>query len=298
MVKEHEGVRDPDQAWILGELIRYLEYEGSGALAFEDMGPNWVAVRTAVRDQTLRRSDGGTDDIATRWDQLIQYLCLRLGARLGREVRPVLSRKETRDPGARIDAVAHDLVEAGSLSAAIRIPDTVGPIQLSANLRTMTAAASIEVGAPELKRPASRVNWLLRQLRNAPPELRVDVAFSGARATSSELLARAQDNPKRVLTEGHRVPRSFALTLSERIGTKRKSGKGSFISDIATLSDRFYREIVQELKPWTPQAPQLRLAADETGEREEEAAGPWDQEERTSRDEEDVPEADGDSGDA
>jgi hypothetical protein len=40
--KEHRGVADPDQAWILGELIRYLEHPRSGAMAFEDMGAAWV----------------------------------------------------------------------------------------------------------------------------------------------------------------------------------------------------------------------------------------------------------------
>ena len=30
MQKEHRGVSDPDQAWILGELIRYLEHPRSG----------------------------------------------------------------------------------------------------------------------------------------------------------------------------------------------------------------------------------------------------------------------------
>ena len=36
--QEHRGVADPDQAYILGELIRYLEHPRSGALEFEDMG--------------------------------------------------------------------------------------------------------------------------------------------------------------------------------------------------------------------------------------------------------------------
>jgi len=40
MQKEHRGVADPGQAWILGELIRYLEHARSGALQFEDMGPS------------------------------------------------------------------------------------------------------------------------------------------------------------------------------------------------------------------------------------------------------------------
>jgi hypothetical protein len=45
MQKEFRGVADPDQAWILGELIRYLEHSRSGAMEFEDMGESWVAVR-------------------------------------------------------------------------------------------------------------------------------------------------------------------------------------------------------------------------------------------------------------
>jgi hypothetical protein len=57
--KDYRGVADPDQAWILGELIRYLEHPRSGAMAFEDMGPNWVAVREAVRAGTLRANDKG-----------------------------------------------------------------------------------------------------------------------------------------------------------------------------------------------------------------------------------------------
>jgi hypothetical protein len=268
MVKEHQGVSDPDQAWILGELIRYLEYEGSGALAFEDMGPNWVKVRSATKEQTLRLSDEGTEDVAARWDQLVQYLCLSLGARLGQEVRPVLSRKETKDPDSRVATVALDLVNSGNLSGDIRIPNTVGPVHLSANLRTMRASASTEVEAPELKRSPSRVNWLVKQLRNAPAELRVDVTFHRTRATSSELLAMVRENPKCVLLGSDRVPQSFALTLSAGVGTKRKSGQGSFISDVSALLDQFYREVVQDLKPWTPPAPQLEPTQPVADERE------------------------------
>ena len=43
----HRGVADPEQAWILAELIRYLEHPRSGALDFSDMG------------SALRRGPGG-----------------------------------------------------------------------------------------------------------------------------------------------------------------------------------------------------------------------------------------------
>src|SRR3954465_8527693 len=59
MQKEFRGVADPDQAWILGELIRHLEHSRSGALEFEDMGEPWTSVRDAVAAGTLRSTDKG-----------------------------------------------------------------------------------------------------------------------------------------------------------------------------------------------------------------------------------------------
>jgi len=36
------SITDPDQAWILDELIRYLESDRAGTGGFEDMGDRWV----------------------------------------------------------------------------------------------------------------------------------------------------------------------------------------------------------------------------------------------------------------
>ena len=83
MQKEFRGVADPEQAWILGELIRYLEHPKSGAMSFDDMGPSWVPVREAVAAGTLRANDKMAVDVAARFDALIRYACLRLGVSLG-----------------------------------------------------------------------------------------------------------------------------------------------------------------------------------------------------------------------
>jgi hypothetical protein len=53
--KEHRGIKDPDQAYMLGELIRYLSDPRSGAVAFDGMGSGWTSVRDGARVQTLRR---------------------------------------------------------------------------------------------------------------------------------------------------------------------------------------------------------------------------------------------------
>ena len=53
----HHGIADPDQAWILGELIAYLDHQNSGASGFQDMGDKWVTVRNAAANGTLRAAD-------------------------------------------------------------------------------------------------------------------------------------------------------------------------------------------------------------------------------------------------
>lgn len=88
----------PTQAWILRELIRYLEHPAPGAMAFDDMGPHWVAVRDAAHDDKLRKNDRKNDeavlDVAARWEQLLRFEALRLGSEIGDDVTQVLTRAD------------------------------------------------------------------------------------------------------------------------------------------------------------------------------------------------------------
>ena len=88
----NRSVQDPDQAWILAELIRYLEHPRSGAVDFEDMGGSWVAVRNAVTTRTLRANDKSAAEVVSRYGQLISFAGMRLSRSLGVEVRPALSK--------------------------------------------------------------------------------------------------------------------------------------------------------------------------------------------------------------
>jgi hypothetical protein len=50
------------------------------------MGENWVSVRKAAREATLRASDGPVRDVAERWEQFTNYLSLSLSQELGARV--------------------------------------------------------------------------------------------------------------------------------------------------------------------------------------------------------------------
>jgi hypothetical protein len=258
---KHRGISDPDQAWILGELIAYLDHERAGAVGFEDMGDKWVSVRDGAREATLKASDPAVRDIASRWEQLVGYLSLGLTQDLGRQVEPLWPRKL--DPNARRDLHVHSLVDQGKLSASIRVPDAAGSIDLEADLRGRRYRTSIVVNAPKEGRPSTRVNWMLRQLAAAKDELLIEVRYPNQKEPTSCSLKEAKAKPERLLyaADPKRDPWTFRLTVSKDIGMKRGRLAGSFVLESKQQTSEFYRSIVQGLRAWAPAAPKLPAAA-------------------------------------
>ena len=263
MQKEHRGVADPDQAWILGELIRYLEHPRSGALEFDDMGPSWVPVREAVAAGTLRPSDKGAAEVAARFDALIRYASLRLGRTLGAEVVPVVSRKEAADPTVRGAALVDSLAKDGRLSGGIRIPNAVAPVHLDVDLRAGRVTCWIELDAPKEGRPATRVNWLVRQLKNAPEGLRVEAVAAHSRGPGAvSLLKDVRLDPAVLVQDPKRELKSFTLALTAPLGTKRGRGRGAAIDSVLVAVETSYGDVLQHVKAWTAAAPKMREPAE------------------------------------
>lgn len=259
MQKEHKGVSDPEQAWILGELIRYLEHPRSGALELEDMGPTWVSVRQSVAAGTLRANDKTVPEVVARFDALLRYASLRLGRQLGTDVVHVLSRKEVADPTLRAQSLTDGLVERGMLTGAIRIPHTAAPIQVVADVRAGQVSCMLDIDAPKEGRQKTRVNWLVRQLKPAPGSTRVEAFVANARGRGrTDLLETVREDPAILVADAQREIRSFRVALSAPMGTKRGRGRGSFIDSVIDLLDTFYADVVQNVKPWTAAPPRMR----------------------------------------
>ena len=192
---------------------------------------------------------------------------MRLGRELGTDVQLVLSRAEARDPSIRSQALLADLVEHGRLIGALRIPDAIGPVSVCADLRAVQISASVEVAAPQQGRNPTRVRWLVRQLGDSPDDLRIDAHGRHSRSSMSALLREVRDDSGLLIEDRSRELRRYVLHLTEPMGTKRGNGRGSLIASTVDLVDRFYSQVVQGLRPWTPPAPRMRkpdLAATDT----------------------------------
>jgi hypothetical protein len=263
MQHQHKGIKDSDQAWILGELIAYLEHERSGAVGFEDMGQNWVNVRNAARDGTIRVSDPGVRDIIDRWEQFVEYLCLGLSQDLG--VQVALAQTRASDGDRWTESLLKSLSEEGRLNGSFRVPDAVGAIEVEADLRARMTRTTVTVKAPKEGRPATRINWILRQLKGAPDDLRIEVQFARTKETTAVLLSEAREDPRALLspTDPKREPRAFSLSLAGALGTKRGRGERSFVLETRRQVVSFYAEVVENLKNWQPKAPKMPPEASE-----------------------------------
>lgn len=255
--QRYRGVSDPDQEWVLRELIHYLSSDASGALGFEDMGDAWVGVRKAGRDGTLRAGDAGARSVVERWDQFSSALSLSLSQELGANVQPQRPRGQTTPE--RLEENLKTLVDQGELSTTLRIPDAIGPMTIRADLRSQQTLTSVSFDAPKEGTQRGRFGWLMRQLRDAPDDLRLEAAFPNARSTTAATLGEMHDNPKALEYEqdAKRPPKAFVLTACEPMGTKRGRGEGSFVRDTSAQVISFYSELVQNLKPWQAPAPRV-----------------------------------------
>ena len=263
--KSHRGVADPDQAWILGELIRYLEHANAGAIDFCDMGEYWVGVRDAVKNGTLRQSDKKAIEVAGKWEELVSFAALRLGRKLGTDVQEVLATKERSDLSIRIANIVDAMVTRGLMPGAIRIPNTVSDIALNADLRAQQIVASVSVEAPKAGRATTRISWLLRQLKSTSPDVRLDSWGMRSRSSMSELLGNVRKTQSLLVPIENREIVSFTVSLARPMGLKRSAGKRSFVDSVLCALDDFYGDVVQHLREWQPPAPKLeRSEVEET----------------------------------
>ena len=254
--KVHRGVEDPEQAWILGELIRYLEHPSSGAMEFDDMGPNWVSVRDGAQAAQLSSRDPAVVEIAQRWDQFMRFAALRLGSETGSEVEEVVPRSHQKDPSLRTKSLVDSLADLGRLEGAIHVPDTVADIEFSVDFRSRQIRVSTSLAAPDDRGARARVTWLVRQLDQAAPSMRIEAYAKNVRTPTAAELGELRDDPAAVIGEKRREPSRFTVAQQSQMGLNRKTGRSpGFADSVLAAISTFYEDVMQHLTAFQRKAP-------------------------------------------
>ncbi|MFE6872123.1 TerD family protein [Kitasatospora sp. NPDC057692] len=251
MLIRHEGVGNPAHAWLLQELLHYLQHENSGCHGFQNMGPAWVPVRKAIDEETLTAGDERATQVVESWERLIRQVCFQLGGELGVKVLPVQRARRGEDAGTRRAALADRLCADGRLNAEIRVEDAAGTIAVAADLRVGKLRTSTEIPAPEQGYPLSWVKRLVRQLGEAPADLHVETLTDGAAAGPRGTLEKLRPEPGDLLPKDSSKITGFRLSLSKSMGSTRGNAESGFIRSVDAAVERFHAGVLVHLDPRT-----------------------------------------------
>ncbi|MCX4880575.1 TerD family protein [Streptomyces sp. NBC_00847] len=254
MLIRHEGVGNAAHAWLLQELLHYLQHENSGCHGFQNMGSAWVPVRNGIDDETLCRGEPRALEVVESWERLIRQVCLRLGGELGQKVLPAQRAKRGADPGARRALLADRLCVDGRLHAGLRVEGAPGLLAVTADLRTGKLRISVEIPVPDQGYPLSWAKRLIRRLEEAPADLHVETLVEGEGGGPRGTLERLRPEPADMLpmNAATRIT-GFRLSLLKSMGNGRGNAETGFIRSVDDAVQRFYTAVVVHLDAATQQ---------------------------------------------
>ncbi|GGW10767.1 stress response protein, TerZ- and CABP1 [Streptomyces libani subsp. rufus] len=241
----HEGVGNAAHAWLLQELLHYLQHENSGCHGFQNMGPAWVPVRNGIDDETLCQGDPRVLDVVESWERLIRQVCLGLGGELGRKVLPVQRGKRGSDPRELRRDQADHLCLQGRLQAELRIDGASGVLSVGADLRTGRLRVSTDIPAPDQGYPLTWAKRLVRRLAEAPADLHIETLVDGETGGPRGTLEKLRPEPADLLprADGARIT-GFRLSLIKGMGSGRGNAETGFIRSVDDAVQRFYGSVV------------------------------------------------------
>ncbi|MER5199374.1 TerD family protein [Streptomyces sp. NPDC002755] len=261
----HEGVGNSAHAWLLQELLHYLQHDNSGCHGFQNMGAAWVPVRKGIDDETLCPGDARALEVVESWERLIRQVCLGLGGELGQKVLPVQRARRGTDPGARRARMADELCAEGKVRAELRIEGTPGVLAVGADLRTGRLRTSVEIPVPDQGYPLTWVKRLLRRLAEAPADLHVEALVEDGAGGPRGTLERLRPEPADLLPKDGAQITGFRLTLVKGMGSGRGNAESGFIRSVDDAVQRFHSTVVVHLEQPAPRRPAAGAVAAHPG---------------------------------
>lgn len=259
----------PEQKFILSELVRFLSHESTGVRRFDRMNKEWKDVVLSVNARsTLSKTAPEVINTVAAWHQEARDLSLLMTRKLRSRVRQRLTRAHANDPSVRVAADAERLAKDHILEVSLEIPDAADLLTIQADMTRRCLIASMTLDAPDMKRAAPRVNWLLRQLQKSEAaEIHIEAIMPGRAPSVRMTLAQLRggdDVVDRAFAAG--VPSSFKVMMVRDIAG-RFSGNKTFVEELERLVPDFYENVGQHLQAFQPKPPQVKTekpAGDET----------------------------------
>lgn len=265
VLSDTKRIADVEQAFLLKELIRFLQHDSSGTLTFTKMSPGWKETALSIQQRLpLKANDENLQDAIGSWHELTKFICLELSSALSETVTIRLPRNAAMDQSRRFADDVNLMMEKQLLKCEFDIPNTAGIVKITADFLRRVIILGVEVGARQDRaRAPAAINWLTRQLpiSDDDSKLLIRAKWPNRTQKTAAFLSQTREDPENLVGSNKTLlPRSF-----EVIRTLDMAGRfiqsQNFVDDVKSAMPTFYGDVVQHLKEWTPSAPKIKEIA-------------------------------------
>ncbi|MCF6262626.1 MAG: hypothetical protein L3J24_03430 [Xanthomonadales bacterium] len=261
LLSGNKGVDDPEQAFILNELVRYLEHPSSGVSALTRMPSTWKDTCNSIQQRVpLNKSSELVENAVSGWHQLLRHLSLNLSVVINQPVGIVLTRAREKNAELNFQEDCCHLSEEGTLIAEFDIPNAASKLCILADLKLRTINFSMKLDSPKDRaRATAPINWLTRQLRGKEIENVAIRAYWPRRIPMTQ--ARLDDviaNPAILINPGVTDLPTYLEVIRVVDLAVRFKGVKTFVEECSKEFPLFYKDIGQHLTKWVAKAPKVK----------------------------------------
>jgi hypothetical protein len=261
LVAENKKVEDSEQAYILKELVRYLQHDSSGVTALTGMGTRWKDLCSELlQGAAINKKADYVEQSVASWQQLLRFLSIRLSVAIGKPVSVYLSRARAKDPAVNFDEDVSGLLKDNCLTAEFDIPNAASKLAFSADILRRTINLSMKLDAPKDKSLATAsINWFTRQLKPVEGvELLVRAYWPKRIPMTSAPLCHVLEDPKVLVPENvSTLPVSLEVVRIVDLAGRFR-GSRTFVEEAERAFPEFYAKVGQHLIQWVPRPPKVK----------------------------------------
>lgn len=246
-----------DEAFIVSELVRYLDDANSGRVPLDQMNKDWPKVVGDV--QAGHPINGKLPEIAemvTTWHQEARDVALIMTRRLKEPVSLAVSRNEIANPRGWVESEIREFCESKALSFELDVPNAASRLAVRADFLRRSISVCMKVGAPLDKASNSaRLNWLLKQLQRSELSKITIRCITRGKGFNYGAMADVIDTKSDEVKSLAEIV-SFEIESTADLGGRFNSRK-KFVESLEELVPDFYANVGQYVQAWVPPPPQV-----------------------------------------
>lgn len=279
MLRDQGELESSEQLYILDQFIELLNDSGTGIERFNEMPEAWTeVVAKCAGNEPLRKSDETTQIVASAWISELRDASLLLSSEVAEPVTVKVEKALREDPEKRLKDIVTKLCDEQLLTGTFKVPDAAADIDVKIYVAGKHASVSMMLKAPQDKvRTSSRVNWLLRMLKETEDDELISIRahWPGRKSATDAPIADLRVNPDLIdEAPSSAVPHSFEVVMAKHLS--RQFGRRKIISEFEDLLLKFYNTVGYHLRAWQPPPPKpvrKRTANDKQESEAEDAFG-------------------------